>query len=134
MAMTIDDKRAIITYRIQKSSQVMIEARDNAKLGHWSLVANRLYYALFHAGSALVLDKGYTIKSHSGLICLLGQECVIKGLLTKDDAKLVSRLFNMRQTGDYDDFDDWDEQDVFPLIEKTERLLDKINSLLVLNK
>ena len=132
--MTIDDKRAIITYRIQKSSQVMIEARDNAKLGHWSLVANRLYYALFHAGSALVLDKGYTIKSHSGLICLLGQEFVIKGLLTKDDAKLVSRLFNMRQTGDYDDFDDWDEQDVFPLIEKTERLLDKINSLLVLNK
>lgn len=25
----------------------MIEAYDNAKLNHWSLVANRLYYAVF---------------------------------------------------------------------------------------
>ena len=58
MAMTADDKRAIIAYRLQKADQVMIEARDNARLGHWSLVANRLYYALFHAGSALVMDKG----------------------------------------------------------------------------
>ena len=132
MAMTADDKRAIIAYRLQKAGQVMIEARDNARLGHWSLVANRLYYALFHAGSALVMDKGYSIKSHAGLICLLGQEFVSKGLLTKEDAKLVSRLFNMRQTGDYDDFDDWEEQDILPLFDRAEALLAKIKGLIML--
>ena len=130
--MTADDKRAIIAYRLQKAGQVMIEARDNARLGHWSLVANRLYYALFHAGSALVMDKGYSIKSHAGLICLLGQEFVSKGLLTKEDAKLVSRLFNMRQTGDYDDFDDWEEQDILPLFDRAEALLAKIKGLIML--
>ena len=38
----------------------MIEARDNAKMKHWRLAANRLYYALFHIASALLVDKGYS--------------------------------------------------------------------------
>ena len=37
MALTIDEKKAIIAYRIQKSAQTMIEARDNDSLKHWSL-------------------------------------------------------------------------------------------------
>ena len=48
MALTIDEKKAIIAYRMQKSAQTMIEARDNASMKHWSLVASRLCYALFH--------------------------------------------------------------------------------------
>lgn len=63
MALTIDDKKAIIAYRIQKSESAMIEARDNARLGHWNLVANRLYYAVFHLATALLIDKGYSTKS-----------------------------------------------------------------------
>ena len=46
MSLTIDEKKAIISYRIQKSETAMIEARDNALLNHWSLVANGLYYAV----------------------------------------------------------------------------------------
>lgn len=98
MALTIEEKKAIIAYRIQKAENAMIEANDNANLKHWSLVANRLYYAVFHMASALMIDKGFTVKSHSGLICLLGQEFVVRGLLDKDDAKLASRLMNMRQS------------------------------------
>lgn len=37
MSLTIDEKKAIISYRIQKSETAMIEARDNALLNHWSL-------------------------------------------------------------------------------------------------
>lgn len=41
MALTIDEKKAIIAYRIEKSRKTMIEARDNAKMKHWSLSAIR---------------------------------------------------------------------------------------------
>ena len=44
MALSIDEKKAIIAYRIQKASTVLVEAKDNARLEHWNLVANRLYY------------------------------------------------------------------------------------------
>jgi Uncharacterized conserved protein related to C-terminal domain of eukaryotic chaperone, SACSIN len=129
MALTLDEKRAVIAYRIQKSEAAMIEARDNAELKHWSLVANRLYYAVFHMASALIVDKGFTTKSHAGLICLLGQEFVVRGLLDKDDSRLASRLLNMRQAGDYDDMFDWEEDDVAPLFPKTEKLLKKMEKL-----
>ena len=53
MALTLEEKRAIIAYRLQKSEQAMVEARDNAQLKHWNLVANRLYYA----GSYRIVDR-----------------------------------------------------------------------------
>ena len=70
MALTTDEKRAIIAYRMGKSKQTMIEARDNADMKHWSLAANRLYYSLFHMASALLVDKGYKSKTHSGILCI----------------------------------------------------------------
>jgi len=108
----------------------MNEARDNAELGHWSLVANRLYYALFHAASALLISKGFSVKTHGGVISVLGKELVKTGLLTLEEGNLYSRLYNMRQTGDYDDLFDWTEQDVSPLISKTEALIERMKSLL----
>ena len=63
-----------------KADSVFIEASDNATMNHWNLVANRLYYAVFHMASALLIDKGFTSKTHSGVICLLGQEFATKGV------------------------------------------------------
>lgn len=132
MALTTSDKKAIIAYRIEKSAAAMVEAHDNFVLKHWNLVANRLYYAVFHMASALAIDKGFSTKSHTGLMCLLGQEFVLKGLLGREEARLASRLMNMRQSGDYDDLVDWEEEDILPLIPKTEKLLQKMQELITL--
>lgn len=78
MALTIDEKKAIIAYRIEKSRKTMIEARDNAKMKHWSLAANCLYYALFQIASALLVDKGYTSKTHSGYCVFLDKNLWLK--------------------------------------------------------
>lgn len=129
MGLSLDEKKAILSYRIQKADKALVEAKDNAELEHWNLVANRLYYAVFHMASALIIDKGFTAKSHNGIFCILGQEFVRKGLLDREDAKLASRLQNMRQSGDYDDMFDWTEDDVLPLFEKTEILIEKMKGL-----
>ena len=113
-----------------ETEKALVEAKDNANLGHWNLVANRLYYAVFHITSALLIDKGFTAKSHNGIFCILGQEFVRKGLLDREDAKLASRLQNMRQSGDYDDMFDWTKDDVLPLFEKTENLIEKMKGLI----
>lgn len=130
MGLSLDEKKAILSYRIQKANKALVEAKDNADLEHWNLVANRLYYAVFHMASALIIDKGFTAKSHNGIFCILGQEFVRKGLLDREDAKLASRLQNMRQSGDYDDMFDWTEDDVLPLFEKTENLIEKMKGLI----
>ena len=131
MALTEDERQALIEYRIQKAKGTLIEARDNANLNHWSLAANRLYYAAFHMCSALLISKGISSKSHAGTIMLIGREFVQKGLLTKEDGSLISRLQNMRLSGDYDDLFDWTEEDVSPLIEQTAHLISKMEALLI---
>ena len=60
MPLSIEEKKSIIAYRVQKADSVFIEASDNATMNHWNLVANRLYYAVFHMASALLIDKGWT--------------------------------------------------------------------------
>ena len=132
MPLNIDDKKSIIKYRVEKSASTMIEAKDNAKLGHWNLVANRLYYALFYMIAALLLDKDIQFKSHAGAIRAIGLHFVSKGLLTPEDGILISRLQSMRSSGDYDDLFNWTEGKVAPMFEPTEALLDKMKQMITL--
>lgn len=101
-------------------------------MGHWNLVANRLYYSVFHALNALIVIDGDVVRTHKGLISVIGLHYVTTGEIKTEDNKLIMRLFRMRQTADYDDYCDWDEQDVSPLVEKVKSLLDKIE--LILNR
>jgi len=91
-----------------------------------------LYYAAFHMASALLLDKGFTPRSHSGVIHLIGAHFVINGLLDKSYGRLFSRLFELRQSGDYDDLYEATETEVFPYIDKTFHFLKDMESLITL--
>ena len=110
--LSAEEKIAIVNYRRQKSHESLNEAKEVIKLGFWSLAGNRLYYAAFHMASALLLDKGITARSHSGVIHLIGAQFVTKGLLEKEYGRLFSRLFEMRQSGDYDDMYDVTEEEI----------------------
>lgn len=131
MGLTDGERDALIAYRMDKSNNVFVEALDVARLNHWNLVVNRLYYSIFHMCSAILLSKGFMAKTHSGVIQIMMREFVKTGILSKEDGVLISTLFNMRNTGDYDDLFDWDELQVAPLIEPTERLLSKLGLLVI---
>ncbi|MBS7199309.1 MAG: HEPN domain-containing protein [Bacteroidales bacterium] len=61
-------------------------------------------------------------------------EFVSKGILTREEGRLLSRLFDMRQTGDYDDFFEWTEEDVEPLFERTVSLIQRLESLIEIKR
>ncbi|MDE5761342.1 HEPN domain-containing protein [Bacteroides sp.] len=108
----------------------MKEAEDVAKLGYWSLTGNRLYYAVFHMASALLLDKGFTARTHSGIIHLIGAQFITTDLLDRGYGRLLSRLFELRQSGDYDDLYDATEEEVAPYIERTRTFLADMEKLI----
>lgn len=132
MTLSIDEKKAIIEYRIQKAWNSIQEAEDNSKLGYWTLAASRLYYAAYYMASAQLVDKGFVARSHSGVIHIIGSEFVKKELLSKEEGRLISRLFNMRQSGDYDDLFDWTEEEVEPFFDKTKTFLSHMEGLITL--
>ena len=130
MPLTDEERKAIVVYRLEKSNDAMVEAKDCASLGHWNLAANRLYYAAFYASSALLISAGYAAKTHDGTIGMIGQHYVRTGVLANEDGSLLARLQNMRHTGDYDDFLDWTKEDVEPYIAKTEAFVEKVKEII----
>ena len=127
--LTDEEREALVKYRLEKAEETLVEARDCSEMNHWTLAANRLYYAAYYASSALLIKNGIVAKSHEGVIGMIGQKFVVTEVLSKEEAKLLARLQNMRKTGDYDDFIEWYQEDVEPLFEKVEEYINKIKTL-----
>ncbi|MDE5976200.1 MAG: HEPN domain-containing protein [Muribaculaceae bacterium] len=129
MTLTKEEKKDIITYRTEKAFQTFKEAADNASLHHWSLSANRLYYAIFYMVLAINLKNGDYTKTHTGTYNLFYKRYVASGILSKEEGKLYRHLFSMRQSGDYDDLFDWQEEDIVPIMPEVEKLLLKMKRI-----
>jgi len=79
----------------------MEQALKNRELEYWDLVANRLYYSVFHAVTALMLTDGIKTSTHKGTSSQFGQHYVLTGKFSRVDGMLYSRLQTMREKADY---------------------------------
>lgn len=133
MSLSNEERDALVYYKIQKSKDTLNEAVGIAQLCYWNAVANRLYYASYYITTALLVYHGHSAQTHSGVIRLFGLNFVNKCIVSKEMSKFYSKLFELRQTGDYDDLYNLTEEDVKPLIELTQKYIDEIESLIVNN-
>lgn len=62
----------------------------------------------------------------------IGSQFVARGLLEKDYGRLFSRLFELRQSGDYDDLYDATEEEIVPFISKTADFVKRMEELIVI--
>ena len=130
MTLTSEEIDAIIFYRRQKSYATLQEANDAMKDAHWNLTIQRLYYAVYYVVIAVHLKNGDFAKTHHGACNLFNKRYVLTGALSKEEGMLYNRLFSMRHQGDYDDCFSWNEDDIIPLIEPVEKLINKIITFL----
>lgn len=70
--------------------------------GAWDDAVSRAYYAAFHAISALHLSQGQTFSSHAQSIGRFNKDFVRSGMFSKEFTAILTRLFEDRQSGDYD--------------------------------
>ena len=78
----------------------------------------------------MLIYNGHTDQTHSGVIRLFGLNFVTTGIVSKEQAKFYSKLFELRQTGDYDDLYNLTEGEVKPLIGLARIYLENIETLL----
>ena len=91
---------------------------------------NRLYYAAFYATIALLLNSGIQVKSHNGVKQKLGEEFVLKGIISKEFAKTYGILSDYRHKGDYDDLFDFDKEVVERLMKSVKEYIDRIEEII----
>jgi len=130
MTLQQEDRNALITIRLQKAKETLSEAKGNMQLGYWRVTANRLYYACYYAATALLIKNNITAHTHAGVINQLGLHFVTKGLISREQGKLLKRLFELRQNGDYSDWFNIEEQDIIPLLEPAEKFIAEMEKLI----
>lgn len=126
--MTLDNSQRLIATRLllEKSDKNMEQARRTADMGYWDLVANRLYYAVFHAVNAMLLIDGIKTGTHKGISIQFGKAYVLTGIFERQDGILYSQLQTMREKADYQNVFSLAEEDGRKFIESADELRKRI--------
>jgi uncharacterized protein (UPF0332 family) len=124
------DTTGLINYRISRSMETFKEAETMIKNGFWNASVNRIYYSCYYAVSGLLLKKMIETNSHKGLRQMFGLHFVSTGLVSKEDGRFFSDLYDRRQSGNYDDFFLYDEETVMNLFKQAEGFIERMIKLL----
>ena len=130
MTLSDEERKTLVEYHIQRANETWKETQEIIKSHLWYAAANRMYYACYYLTSALLISHGLSANTHAGIIRMLGMHFVSKGLLSNEMGYFYSRLFEMRQTGDYDDWVTIDEKDIIPLSEQVETYFSSVLGLI----
>jgi len=104
MSLDKEKRDTVISLEIAKAFTTQEEVDLLAEKGYWNAAANRLYYSVFHAVSALLIHDGIRIKSHKGAGVMLNQHYIQTNKISPELGKLYRRLELMREESDYNSF------------------------------
>lgn len=126
----IESNGELVSYRLQRARETLVDARILADAGRWNPCMNRLYYACFYAVSALLIQEGLSSTKHAGLRSLFNRHFVKTNKVSKDKARFFNDLFERRQEGDYVDFVSFEESQVLPWLPEAEEFVENIADLI----
>lgn len=95
-------RQDLIAYRLERANALLQTSRNLADDQDWFSTVNRLYYAVYQAISALLVQAGIPVNSHAGA----------------------------RHSSDYGAFIEFSEEDVRPLLPETEAFIALLTQLI----
>lgn len=126
MSLNDEERRIIVNLELEKAVNTMAQIPELQRLGYWDNIANRLYYAVFHAVNALLINDGHPVNTHRGVIALFGNYYIRTGIFSSEDGRLYSDLQTMRNNSDYNCSYDATQQEIEPMIAPAKRLIAKV--------
>lgn len=130
MCLKEEERRVLITLELEKSEKTLTEMEVQLQNSLWGMAANRLYYALFHAVSALLISDKHEVDAHRGAVNKFSLFYVKTGIFTPAEGRLYSQLQKLREDGDYNCSIDVDQSDVEGKVLPTRQLIAHIRRYL----
>ena len=127
--MNEDVRQNIVMYRMGKARQLLQDVDVLIENELWNSTINRMYYACFHAVSALLIKNGIEVKSHMGIRQAFGLHFVKAGKVSLEYGRIFSRIYDKRQSSDYDDFIDFTKEEVEKLYPQIKSFIMVIGNL-----
>ncbi|MCC8176874.1 MAG: HEPN domain-containing protein [Bacteroidales bacterium] len=129
MSLTPEERMAILDLKIEKANKAYDDMLANFKEERYSTAANRLYYSLFYACSALLVKNGYEAHSHAGNMTLINQHFVKTGVIPIGFKNLLRDALSLRKSSDYDDYFSIEKADLEQMVEPARQFIDLVDSL-----
>ena len=130
MSLTNEERKTLVTLELKKARETYEEISILTAANRWGGAANRLYYAVFHAVSALLINDGLQVNSHKGSHATFSLNYIKTGVLPKEYGRLYSQLQTMREESDYNCVYDVEPDELLSRIEPAKQLIDDIENLI----
>lgn len=101
MSLSDEERSIVVELEIEKAYVAYNETTWLMEKSSWSGAAGRLYYALFHAVSALLIHDHHQVNSHKGSHILFGNYYIKTGRLPREYATIYSQMESIREEGEY---------------------------------
>lgn len=101
-----------------------------AELGHHGDAVSRAYYAMHHAGKALVVLEREPPRTHRGLVHVLYESFEGKDLLETSELQALSEAQRLREISDYDPSFEPTLEDVETTIASAKQFVDAVERIL----
>lgn len=90
MSLTEEERKIIVSYRLEKANRMIMQIKDFIPLKYWDTIANRLYYAAYYVVTALLIQNGIQVQTHQGVKRMFGYHFVKTGIIDSKYASLYS--------------------------------------------
>ena len=128
MPITEEDREALIKVRIENAKSTLEDASQLLKSGSLRGAANRIYYAMFYAVSALAISQGLSFRKHTTLISFFQKEFSKTGIFDRKHGRALQKAFEDRSEADYQDYMKLTNEQIALRMNEATELIDAVDS------
>lgn len=97
MSLKDEERRILVQLELEKADRTFDQVVVLQREGYWDTMANRLYYSLFHAVSALLINDQREVGSHKGAAIRFHRYYVKTGVFTEEEGSFYSQMETLRE-------------------------------------
>jgi Uncharacterized conserved protein related to C-terminal domain of eukaryotic chaperone, SACSIN len=103
--------------------EMVEDARDAVERNRLRTAADRSYYAMLHAASALLVTEGIEARSHRRLLAAFGERFAKTRRLDPAHHRNLMDAFERRSLADYDPTAEFDHDDITSAVDAAEAFI-----------
>lgn len=130
MTLSLEDRTVLVRFRFEQMDTAAESCRLLLGTGDLQGAANRLYYSVFYAISALALMNEKNFSKHGALIGWFNKEYVGTGKIDRIYGRFVNTAWKNRTRGDYQFMVNLTREELADSIKILEKFISCIRSLM----
>ena len=129
MSLSNEERKTLVALELKKAQETYEDIEILINANRLNGAANRMYYAVYHAVCALLINDGHQVNTHKGSHALFSQHYIKTGILPREYGQLYNQLQTMREESDYNCAYDVEIDELQQRIEPTKRFIEDIEKL-----